>query len=120
MCDAALKMRDLLLKKGIVASVLDPVFIKPLDADLLSHLLMKHQRIVTLEEHSLRGGFGSEVNHFLMTHGFTGCQVLNFGIPEIFLDHSDHLHDESGLTAPKMTQKILTHFSFPSAVASRT
>lgn len=108
MCDTALKMQQILAKKGITTTVVDPVFVKPLDTDLLSNLLLKHQKVVTIEEHSLKGGLGQEVNSFLATHGFSQTQILNFGIPELFLDHSEKLHDELGLTAEKMVQKILT------------
>ncbi len=120
MCTAGAKVRELLLKKDISATLLDPIFVKPLDTDLLSHLLLNHQKIVTIEEHSLKTGLGNEVNNFLMTHGFSGCSVLNFGIPEIYLDHSEVLHDEIGLTPPKMVQKILAHFSFAKTVAGQT
>lgn len=119
MCEQILKIREILLSKGIAAACLDPVFVKPLDTDLLSHLLLRHQKIVTVEEHSLRGGLGAEVNHFLMTHNFTGCTVLNFGIPETFLDHSENLHHELGLTAPQMAQKIAAHFSFAPTIAGK-
>lgn len=111
MCEQALSIREILHKKGVSVACMDPVFVKPLDINLLSHLLLKFQKIVTIEEHCLNGGLGAEVNQFLISHGFTNCTVLNLGIPDVFFDHSEQLHDEMGLTAPKMAQKILTHFS---------
>lgn len=108
MCETALTMQKIMAKKGIMATVLDPIFVKPLDVDLLSTLLLKHQKIVTIEEHSLKGGLAQEVNSFLATHGFSQTQILNFAIPELFLDHSENLHDELGMTAEKMVQKIQT------------
>lgn len=114
-CKTAFKMAAILAKLGIFTTIVDPIFIKPLDTDLLGKLLMKHQRIVTLEEHSLKGGFGNEINHFLMSHGFGNIMVLNFGIPEAFLDqgeYEDLLH-EIGFTPDKMVRRILNHFSFP-------
>lgn len=117
LCDAALKLRALLAKKGITATVVDPIFVKPLDIELLSTLLLKHQKIVTIEEHSLKGGLASEVNSFLASFGFLQTQVLNFGIPERFLDHAETLHDEIGLTPEKMAQKIMTLFSLRAHLA---
>jgi 1-deoxy-D-xylulose-5-phosphate synthase len=110
----ALALRALLLEKGICAMVVDPIFIKPLDTDLFGKLLLTHTRIVTLEEHSLKGGLGSEINDFLFAHDFNHVQVLNFGIPEAFIEQGSYkeLLNEIGLTPEKMLLRILTHFSF--------
>lgn len=114
MCEMAFTLREQLLEKGIAAAIVDPIFIKPLDTELLGKLLLKHQRIVTLEEHSLKGGFGSELNDFLISHDFGSVRVLNFGIPETFLEHGSYkeLLNETGLTPEKMSQRITTHFAF--------
>ena len=86
----ALKTAALLEQHGIHATVLDPVFIKPLDTELLCRLLLTHQKIVTLEEHSVQSGMGAIINHFLMKQGFSNVQVLNLGIPETFLEHGNN------------------------------
>lgn len=114
----ALQIRELLMKKGIHATVLDPVFVKPLDSELLCNLLLTHQKIITLEEHSVVSGLGSILNNFLMTQGFSNVQVLNLGIPETFLDQGSHtdLMNEIGLTPDKITQRILIHFGLQEKV----
>lgn len=108
----ALETRELLLTYGINATVLDPIFIKPLDSDLLCDLLLTHRKIVTLEEHSVVSGMGSIINNYLMTQGYSDLQVLNLGIPETFLEHGSHkeLLDEIGLTPKKMSRQIILHF----------
>jgi 1-deoxy-D-xylulose-5-phosphate synthase len=113
MNQTALKVRELLIGEGLSATVLDPVFVKPLDAELLYQLLLTHQKIVTLEEHSVMSGLGSVVNNFLMRQGHANVQVLNLGIPETFLDHGSHadLIKEIGLTPEKITQQIKVHFN---------
>ena len=112
MNQTALEVREQLAKKGISVAVVDPIFVKPLDTDLLCRLLINHTRIVTLEEHSVVSGMGSIVNNFLMTQGFNNVQVLNLGVPETFLQHGSYkdIIDEIGLTADKITKKIVTHF----------
>lgn len=109
----AMKTHDLLAQHGIEATVLDPVFVKPLDADLLCRLLLTHQKIVTIEEHSVIAGMGAIINHFLMRQGFNHIQVLNLGIPETFLEHGSHgdLLQEIGLTPENIAKQIMTHFS---------
>jgi len=119
MNNTALKVRELLAPHGIHATVLDPVFVKPLDGELLCKLLLDHSNIVTIEEHSAVSGLGSIVNHFLMSHGYNQVQVLNFGVPETFLDQGSHseLINEIGLTPEKITQQILANFSFKDSLA---
>lgn len=110
----ALKVAENLKEVGIEASVLDPVFVKPLDSELLCSLLMTHNQIVTIEEHSVVSGMGSIINNFLMTQGFSNIQVLNCGIPETFVEQGTHaeLLSEIGLSPEKITQRIIKHFNY--------
>lgn len=118
----ALQVRDRLAEVGVKASVLDPVFVKPLDSELLFSLLDTHQRIVTIEEHSAICGLGAILNHFLMTHGYSNLQVINFGVPEAFIEHGSHaqLCNEIGLTPEKITLRIIQQFSLSEKTATRT
>ena len=108
----ALKVRELLLASGVEASVCDPVFVKPLDTELLLELLLTHDKIVTLEEHSVQAGLGAIINHFLMSQNYSNLQVLNLGIPEAFIEQGSHadLMREIGLVPDKIAAKILTQF----------
>jgi 1-deoxy-D-xylulose-5-phosphate synthase len=114
MNSVALQVREILSLEGISATVVDPVFIKPLDIELLSTLLDTHNKVVTIEEHSVISGMGSIFNNFMVREGFLNVQVLNLGIPETFLEHGSHsdLMNEIGLTPDKIVQQIHTHFSF--------
>lgn len=109
----ALKVREQLQQQGLNPTIMDPIFVKPLDSELLCKLLMTHQKIVTLEEHSVVSGLGAILNNFLLSQGYSHIQVLNLGIPETFLDQGSHgdLSKEIGLTAPQITERILHHFA---------
>lgn len=122
MNNTAMDVRERLKVFGVNATVMDPVFVKPLDTELLCRLLMKHSKIVTLEEHSVIAGLGSILNHFLMRNGFNAVQVLNLGIPETFLDQGSHadIINEIGLTAEKITQTICSHFDLQSVPPHNT
>ena len=113
MVHTALEVKNLLAKKGIDSTVMDPIFVKPLDSELLCRLLLNHQKIVTIEEHSVVSGMGSIINNFLMSQGFNNIQVINFGVPETFVEQGTHaeLLNELGLTAEKIFQKIALQFS---------
>ncbi|NGX58365.1 MAG: 1-deoxy-D-xylulose-5-phosphate synthase [Chlamydiae bacterium] len=110
----AMEVRESLLDQGITATVMDPIFVKPFDYELLNKLMLTHNQIVTLEEHSVTSGLGSVVNNALVQQGFSGCEILNLGIPERFIEHGDYASviDELGLTPEKVTNRILEHFSF--------
>lgn len=109
----ALEVKNRLEEKGINATVLDPIFVKPLDTELLCRLLITHQKIITIEEHSVISGMGSIINNFLMSQGYTNIQVINFGVPESFIEQGSHaeLINELGLSPEKIFQKIMLQFS---------
>lgn len=114
MCDSALQVRELLKKEGLDATVIDPVFLKPLDADLFCRILLTHKHIVTIEEHSLSSGLASIFNSFIVRNGFTNVQVQNFGIPDTFLEQGSHkeLIAEIGLNPEAVASQIIKECSF--------
>ena len=52
-------LTDVLAAEGILADVYDARFAKPVDVDLVASLVARGVPIVTIEDHSIRGGFGS-------------------------------------------------------------
>lgn len=107
----ALSVHTLLKEQGISSSVLDPIFIKPLDTQLLCDLALDHPYVVTIEEHSLAVGFGSILNHFLLSNGYT-TQTLNVGVPEAFIEHGSHkeLLQLLGITPEAIVHSIQQRF----------
>ena len=121
--EVALKVSDKLEDYNITATVLDPIFIKPLDIDMLELLLKSHTYIITLEEHSLQAGLGSIINNYLMkTNNNTKTQVLNIGIEESFIEHGSYskIMEKIGLTTDKITCRILNHFHIAQAAQQST
>lgn len=112
MHERARQLIEQLWTHGIKPTLMDPIFVKPLDTELLCKLLVTHQKIVTIEEHSISTGLGAILNHFLLSNGYSQLQVLNFGIPETFIEHGSHkeLLDEIGLSPEKISHAILRHF----------
>ncbi len=111
-CQTAMKVREQLLLKGITATVVDPVFIKPLDVELFSRLLSTHPLIATIEEHSLNGGMGMIINNFLIQNGIRPVKVLNLGVPDTWVQFGSNteLMRELGLDADSITQRVLQEF----------
>jgi len=81
----ALEAAEELSKEGVEATVVNARFIKPLDEALLNELAREHSLIVTVEENTVKGGFGSAVDE-LLSPWFCG-KVINLGIPDKFIEH---------------------------------
>ena len=112
MCQIAIATRAILLTHGIDATIIDPVFVKPLDSDLFYQILLSHKYIVTIEEHALNGGLGMIFNTFILKNKFNHIQVLNFGIPDTFLEYGSHkeILNELGLTPESIALNIFQEF----------
>ncbi|NLE22639.1 MAG: 1-deoxy-D-xylulose-5-phosphate synthase [Actinobacteria bacterium] len=88
---------ELLAAEGVTPTVVDARFVKPLDTELLQRLAAGHGRIVTVEENTLAGGFGSAVLEAV--GGAT--EVVRLGLPDAFVPHGDRARvlADLGLTA---------------------
>ena len=78
---------DRLAARGISCSVVNARFVKPLDEDLILDLAQRTERLVTIEEHALAGGFGSAVLELLAARGHHRVQVKCLGFPDRFIEH---------------------------------
>jgi 1-deoxy-D-xylulose-5-phosphate synthase len=89
---------QLLAASGVAPTVVDARFVKPLDVRLLDGLAAHHDRLVTVEENVLPGGFGSAVLEHVAG---AGVEVVRFGLPDAFVPHGDRrtLLRNVGLTA---------------------
>jgi 1-deoxy-D-xylulose-5-phosphate synthase len=67
-------------------TVVNARFVAPLDETLLLELAEGHHRFITLEEHSLAGGFGSAVAEFLNDRGIA-IPVERIGVPNVLVQH---------------------------------
>lgn len=112
MCQMATEIRELLLKHDIEATIVDPIFVKPLDASLFFQLMLTHHHFVTIEEHAVTTGFGAAFNSFVIQNDFPDIHVQNFGLPDQFIEHGsyDSLMDSVGLTPAKIAEQILVNY----------
>lgn len=103
----ALEAAELLEQAGISAMVINARFLKPLDEELLA-LAASTGRIVTLEEHVLRGGFGSAVAEWLGDRMMRSVACLRIGIPDAFVEHGSRreLQEQLGLTPRAIAERV--------------
>ncbi len=83
-------------------------FVKPLDTAILDEALKISPRLVTVEDNSLVGGFGSAVAEYTADKQ-TACKLLRLGIPDEFVEHgkSAQLYEQLNLNAEKIAEQIL-------------
>jgi len=75
-----------LTKTGITPAHYDLRFVKPLDEMLLHEVFTKFDKIITVEDGCLMGGFGSAVLEFMADRGYK-AQVVRLGIPDEYIHH---------------------------------
>jgi 1-deoxy-D-xylulose-5-phosphate synthase len=77
----------MLHEKGIEIGVYNMRFVKPMDEELLHEVCKKYGRIITVEDGSLMGGFGSGVLEFLQEHNYSNA-LIRLGVPDKFIEHA--------------------------------
>ena len=84
MVDTAEKVANLLEKKGYSAAVVNARFVKPLDENVIVQFAEKVKLLVSLEENTIHGGFGSGVLETLSEQGIC-VPTLQIGVPDRFI-----------------------------------
>ncbi len=97
---------DRLADQGIGVTVVDPRWVKPLDAALPS-AAAEHGLVVTVEDNGRVGGFGDAVARLLRDHDVE-TPVRTFGLPQEFLTHGERadLLDKVGLASQHLARVI--------------
>ncbi len=107
----ALESAERLIKEeGITPTVVNARFVKPLDEYMLTEIFENHDIIVTVEDNTVIGGFGSAVLEFASQKGILK-RIINMGIPDRFIEHGpqDVLRKEVGIDADSIYKKVVSH-----------
>ena len=109
-------------EEGISAAVINGRFIKPMDREMLVAFATRTGRIVTLEENSAIGGFGSGVMEILSEEGVV-VPVKRIGLPDRFLPHASQKllrqAGRSGQGRHKKDRKALAKFRIDILLADK-
>ncbi len=91
------KARELLEERKISSGLINARFVKPLDRDVLIGSALKTRKVLTIEDNTILGGFGSSINELLSA---TSVKVKNIGINDVFPEQGkrDFLLDRYGLS----------------------
>lgn len=85
----------------------DMRFVKPLDEAMLHDIAKRFTRIVTVEDGTIVGGFGSAVLEFMNANGYSP-EIKMLGIPDRYVEHGkpEELHRECGYDAQAIADAV--------------
>ena len=111
MVEYALKASEILKADGTSCEIINMRFIKPLDTNRLDEIAAKHDRIVTLEENNLPGGFGSAIIEYFNDKNYKN-DILRLGIPDKFIDHGTQkeLHKQIEIDPEGIADRITSFY----------
>ncbi|MCK4302545.1 MAG: 1-deoxy-D-xylulose-5-phosphate synthase, partial [candidate division Zixibacteria bacterium] len=107
MVSASKQAAEMLAEQGLAVAVVNARFVKPFDSEMLQRAIGVARAIVTVEENSLRGGFGQTVGGFLLDHGYQG-RFKALGLPDRYVTHGNRalLLKELGLDAAGLAREV--------------
>tara|TARA_Y100001954_G_scaffold83982_1_gene92221 strand:- start:1182 stop:3110 length:1929 start_codon:yes stop_codon:yes gene_type:complete len=80
------KARENMEQNGYSIAHYDMRFVKPLDEKLLHQVFKKHNKVITVEDGCLQGGFGSAILEFMADYNYH-AEVKRLGVPDDFIHH---------------------------------
>lgn len=103
------KAADMLEKDGISCRVVNCRFVRPMDERILRNSFEKYDKIVTVCESAINGGFGDGVLQWAAENGFSGKHIKTLGIPDRFIEHGnrDKLLSDIGLDSDGIAMSVL-------------
>jgi 1-deoxy-D-xylulose-5-phosphate synthase len=103
-----LRAAETLRRDGISVGVINARFVKPLDRETLGRAIDQTRLVVTVEEGTLEGGFGSAVLEAANAAGLSASNVIRLGLPDRFVEHGERgeLLAELGLDAAGICRSV--------------
>ena len=103
---AAAAIREL-RTDGIDPAHYDMRFAKPLDEELLHEACKKYEKLITVEDGTMKGGFGSAILEFMAKHKYNN-EVIILGIPDEIIEHGSpkELQKEAGFDTAAIVNAV--------------
>ena len=110
MMEVALETKERLEEKGYSVTLINPRWIKPLDASTITKLSENSKVVCTFEDHVLYNGFGLSIIELLHDE-IINTPVERIGWPDKFIEHGkpEILRKKHGITSEAAIGKILPH-----------
>lgn len=96
-----------LRSEGLDPAHYDMRFVKPLDEEMLHEVFSKYERVLTVEDGTIVGGFGSAILEFMQQNNYYAT-VKMLGIPDRYVEHGTlkELHRECGYDAQGIAETV--------------
>jgi 1-deoxy-D-xylulose-5-phosphate synthase len=120
MVEVAERAARSLRQSGISCTVINARFVKPLDKETILYWARRVSQIITIEDHTLAGGFGSAVTELFSDAGLRKVRITRLGFPDRFIEGGPvtQLDELYGLTAEHICE-IVSNRPFPIAAKSK-
>ncbi|WP_294156680.1 1-deoxy-D-xylulose-5-phosphate synthase [uncultured Clostridium sp.] len=108
MVQHAVYAKEMLYEQGINPTIVNAVFIKPIDKELIKEISDKGYNILTIEDNLLKGGLGSSIKDYLMEIGYKG-KIKSLGYDDEFVPQGkvDMLYKTYGFDCESIRKSIL-------------
>lgn len=108
-----MKAAETLAEKGVDVGVINARFVKPLDTETILKAASESPFVITIEENTLQGGFGSAVLEAVNASGGRTDHIRCLGIPDQFIEHGERVElladlglDTAGITATALSLAV--------------
>lgn len=116
----AIEAAKALEKESIPVDVYDLIWVKPLDEDLLLRISAEYDAVITVEDGTLNGGFGSAIMEWMSDHNVY-LPLTRLGIPDKWIFHGnvEQLHAQCGFDIKGIMESAKQMYSKISALAAK-
>lgn len=99
---------ETLRKEKVSVAHYDMRFVKPLDEELLTTVFAKYDKLMTIEDGTVVGGFGAAVIEYAVQQDYKG-KIVKLGVPDVFIEQGtqQELYAECGYDKAGIIKKVL-------------
>ena len=107
MVEPVLDAHEILAKSGIKVTVVNARFAKPLDSETILGFASKYDKVITVEENAIEGGFGSAVTELIVDNNIK-CDIKRIAVPDKLIEHGsqDIVRRELGLDGAGIAETV--------------
>ncbi|MEZ6194144.1 MAG: 1-deoxy-D-xylulose-5-phosphate synthase [Planctomycetota bacterium] len=104
----AMEAAEILEEQGIEFTVYNARFVRPFDHEMLRDAIDNHPIVITVEEHTLNGGFGAVCLEEAAKKRWNAAKIAMIGLPDEFVEHGtrNEMLDEHGLTPERLAERF--------------
>lgn len=105
--NTVVQAHKILAEEETIFTHYDMRYVKPLDEEVLHTVFSQFNKVITIEDGVVTGGFGTAVTEFAVAHGYKAA-ITKLGIPDTFIEQGSpaELHEECGINTAGVVRAI--------------